>query len=57
MNIKAYIPTAPEIVRESIVAVFGVLLAAFVISRVPALRHFVQQNSLVVKDQSGNVLY
>jgi hypothetical protein len=57
MNIKAYIPTAPEIVRESIVAVFGILLAAFVISRVPALRHFVQQNSLVVKDQSGNVLY
>ena len=42
---KGVIPTAPEVVRETLTLLAGALLAAFIVSRVPALREFVRRNS------------
>jgi hypothetical protein len=52
-----YIPTFPEVVREGIIVLGGVLLAAYVLSKMPKVRAFVENNSLTVKDSSGTVLY
>jgi len=56
MNLKAIIPTAPEIARETIIVLCGLCAAAFILSRFPALRKFVTENSLTVKDGQGNAL-
>lgn len=55
-TIKAFIPTAPELVRETIIVLVGVLVASYIISRFPELKSFVTGNSLTVKDQAGNVI-
>jgi hypothetical protein len=57
MNISKIIPGPAEVAREGIIVLGGLLLAAFVLSRVPALREFVTGNSLTVKDDGGNVLF
>lgn len=57
MNMKNIIPTGPEFIRETIVVLGGVLLAAFILSRFPALQKFVSQNSLTVKADDGSTLY
>lgn len=41
---KGIIPTAPEVLREAVIVIAGALLAAFVVSRVPALKAFIQEN-------------
>lgn len=41
---KAIIPTAPEFMREAIIVIGGALLAAFVLSRLPAVRAYIQRN-------------
>lgn len=56
MNLKTIIPTAPEIARETIIVLGGLLIAAFIISRFPAVRKFVTDNSLTIKDSQGNSL-
>lgn len=56
-DMDKYIPTFPEVVREGIIVLGGVLLAAYVLSKMPKVRAFVENNSLTVKDQSGTVLY
>lgn len=42
---KNFIPTLPEIGRETIIIMCGALLAALIMSRLPALRAFVQGNT------------
>lgn len=50
MNIKQIIPTAPEVMREALIVLGGVLIAAFVLSRFPALKTFVTSNSVTVHE-------
>lgn len=57
MNLKAIIPTGPEIARETIIVLGGLLIAAFLISRFPTVRKFVTDNSLTVKDGQGRNLF
>lgn len=44
-----FIPTVPEMVRETIIVVVGTLAAAYLISRFPALQKLVNDNSVQVK--------
>lgn len=57
MDIKKIIPAPEAMLREGVIVLAGVLLAAFVLSRFPKLQAFVANNSVTVKDPSGNVLY
>ena len=51
-----FIPSLPELTREVLIVLVGLVGAAFILSRFPALRDFVTGNSLTLKDQSGRVL-
>lgn len=57
MNLKTIIPTGPQVAREALIVLGGVLIAAFILSRFPALQKFVTSNSLTVKGPDGSVLY
>lgn len=57
MSLKNIIPTGPQVAREALIVLGGVLIAAFILSRFPKLQAFVSQNSLTVKDGQGNILY
>ncbi|WP_426078857.1 hypothetical protein [Janthinobacterium sp. PSPC3-1] len=57
MNLKSIIPTGPQVAREALIVLGGVLIAAFILSRFPKLQKFVSDNSLTVKDTAGNNLY
>lgn len=45
MNTKAIIPTGPEFLREALIVIGGALLAAFVLSKLPELKAFIQTNT------------
>ena len=51
-----FIPTLPELTREVLIVLVGLVGAAFILSRFPALRDFVTGNSLTIKDTSGKTL-
>lgn len=55
--VKQVVPAPTAIVRESIIVLGGVLIAAFVISRFPALKKFVSDASITVNDSKGNNFY
>lgn len=57
MKLKAIIPAPEAVLREGVIVLGGLLIAAFVISRFPKLQQFVTGNSITVKNQSGDVLY
>ncbi|SFV17883.1 hypothetical protein [Pseudoduganella namucuonensis] len=57
MDIKKIIPTGPEVLREALIVLGGILIAAWVLSQFPALRKFVTDSSITVKDTNGNSLY
>ncbi|MBC3878772.1 hypothetical protein H8K38_13240 [Undibacterium sp. FT79W] len=57
MKISSYIPSLHEVVKEGIIVLAGTLLAAYVISRVPAVKALVEGNTLTVKDDKGTVIY
>jgi len=57
LNLKNIIPTGPEVAREALIVLGGVLIAALILSRFPALQKFVSQNSLTVKADNGSILY
>jgi len=40
--VKSWIPTAPELARETIIVLGGAILAAAIISNVPALRDWIK---------------
>lgn len=50
MNLKQIIPTAPEVAREALVVLAGVLVAAYVLSRFPQLKNFVTGQSVTVHE-------
>jgi hypothetical protein len=55
--LKKLVPTPVEMAREGIIVLAGILMAAFVISRFPAVQKFVSANALTIKDGDGRVLY
>ncbi len=57
LNLKSIIPTGPQVAREALIVLGGMLLAAFILSRFPKLQKFVTDNSLAVKDDKGNTLF
>lgn len=57
MNKQKAIELAGRIAVEGVVVLGGIVIAAWVISRFPALQGFVQQNSVTLKDGQGNVLW
>jgi hypothetical protein len=54
--LKKIIPTAPEVGREALIVLGGILVAAFILSRFPRLRDWVAAQSITLKDGSGNTL-
>ena len=55
--VKAVVPTPTAILREGIIVLGGVLIAAYVISRFPALKKFVTDSSITVNDKQGNNIW
>lgn len=45
MKTSAIIPSGPEFAREAIIIIGGAILAALVLSRVPALRAWITTNT------------
>ena len=57
MILKSYIPSAPSVIREGLIVLGGVLIAAYLLSRFPKLQAFVRASSVTVDDTSGNNLF
>lgn len=57
MNLTKIIPTGPEVAREAIIVLGGILIAAYVLSRFPKIRDWVAAQSITVKESSGRTLY
>ena len=55
--IKQVVPPPVAVLREGLIVLGGVLLAAYVISKFPAVQKFVMANSVTVKTEDGQVLY
>lgn len=55
--LKQLIPSPLEIGREAIIVMAGVTIAALVINYFKPWQKAVQDASITVKDQSGNVLW
>lgn len=55
--LKDVIPAPTAMIREGIIVLAGVLMAAYVISRFPALKKFVGDASIKVDDTKGNNYY
>lgn len=57
MELKKIIPAPEAVLREGLIVLGGLLIAAWVLSKFPALQQFVTSNSLTVKNGDGNVMY
>jgi len=57
MKLPNFVPTPPEMGREIIIVLVGVLGAAFILSRFPKLQAFVSANSVTVKDGGGQTIW
>jgi hypothetical protein len=57
MNLSKIVPTVPEVAREGLIVLGGLLLAAYVLSHFPKIRDWVAAQSITVKDSSGRTLY
>ena len=57
MDLKKIIPPPTAVLREGLIVLGGVLLAAFVISRFPAVQKFVMANSVTIKAEDGQVIF
>lgn len=58
MKIKEIIPPPVAVMREGLIVLGGILIAAFIISRFPSLKSFVVDNSVTLKDGgTGDVLW
>jgi hypothetical protein len=55
--IKQIIPSPVHVVREGIIVLGGLIIAAAIISRFPKLQEFITGNSITVKDTSGRTLF
>lgn len=57
MNIKQIIPPWQSVAREGLIVLGGILIAAYIISRFPKVRQFVQDSSITVRDGNGDILF
>lgn len=57
MQLKNIIPSPEAVLREGVIVLGGVLIAAFIISRFPKVQAFVSSNSITVKNQNNDVLF
>jgi len=57
MKLDKIIPEPTAVLREAIIVLGGVLIAAWVLSKFPALQSFVASNSVTVKKDDGTILY
>jgi hypothetical protein len=48
--IKQIVPTIPEVLREALIVVGGVLIASWVLSNFPALKSYVTANSVTLPE-------
>lgn len=55
--VKEIVPGPTEILREAIIVLAGVLIAAYVLNKFPAAKKYVEDASVTVKDGKGNTLY
>ena len=55
--IKKVIPPPTSVLREGLIVLGGVLIAAWVLSRFPQLQKFVRDSSITVDDKNGNNLF
>ena len=49
MKIDDYLPTLPQLSKETIAVLVATLAAAWIISRFPAVQQFIQDNSVRVR--------
>lgn len=56
-TIPKIIPPPVAVLREGLIVLGGLLLAAYILSKFPNLQKFVVSNSITVKDSAGDVLY
>jgi uncharacterized protein (UPF0333 family) len=49
MKLKNYLPSLPQLSKETLAVLGATLLAAWVISRFPAVSKFVSDNSVTVR--------
>jgi hypothetical protein len=47
---KQIMPTVPEVLREALVVLGGVLIASYVLSNFPTLKQFVTANSVTLPE-------
>jgi hypothetical protein len=47
---KQIMPTVPEVLREALIVVSGVLVASWVLSQFPALKDYVTANSVTLHE-------
>ena len=56
MNVKQYLPSAPQVSKETIAVLIATVAAAWIISRFPSVREFVNSNSVVIRDANGDTI-
>lgn len=57
MKVSQIVPTFPEVARETLITLGGVLIAAYILSRFPRLSDFVSGQSIRVTDGTGKTLF
>jgi len=57
MELKKIIPAPEAVLREGLIVLGGLLIAAYILSKFPALQQFVTSNSLTVKNGDGTPMY
>jgi hypothetical protein len=55
--LKQIVPPPVAVLREGLIVLGGVLIAAYVISRFPSVQKFVMANSVTVKTDDGQVVW
>lgn len=57
IDLKKIVPPPTAVLREALIVLGGVLIAAWVISRFPKLKQFVSDASITVNDSQGNNIW
>ena len=55
--LKQIVPPPVAVLREGLIVLGGILLAAYFISHFPTLQKFVMANSITVKSEDGQVYF
>lgn len=55
--IKKIVPSGPEVLREALIVLGGVIIASLVISRIPWMKNLVSGASITVNDSKGNNIW